>query len=231
MDSIIYSRREFIARLSFIGLLPLSPCNLQGVSGKKYDNSYLEALMRVMDEQARLFINEPLSSNRMESMTYAYSSIHPSKHLEMAIVAWAGLKNKVLVKEVVDEYCRRRNGEVPKSFLNPPIDKSEYVIPETYGLYIFREQITALLNAITNTSGDLVRRGLETQRIRTSEDFSKLINSKYLSLLNERYIEQLYEEILFWVFSAAPYLYFSAMVDRADRLALGEKAFTVQHEY
>lgn len=220
MDSLICSRREFLARLSFIGLLPLSPCNLQGASGKKYDNSYLETLMRVIDEQGRLS-NLPLSSDRMESMTYAYSRMHPSTHVEMAIVAWAGLRNKLLVKEVVDEYCRCRNGETPKSFLIPPIDKNEHVIPETYGPCIFREQITALLDEITNTSGDLVRQGLGMRKI-TSEDFSNLINNKYSIRLTERDIEQLYEEILFWVFSAAPYLFCSAMVDRADRLALGQ---------
>lgn len=221
MDSLIYSRREFIARLSCICLLPLSPYNLQGASGKKHDNSYLETLMRVIDERGRLN-NMPLSSDQRESMTYAYSRIQPSTHVKMAIVAWAGHKIKLIVKEVVDEYCRRRNGETPKSFLIPHIDKSEYVTPETYGLCIFREQVTDLLEEITSLSRDLVRPWWRRVLQITSEDFSKLITNKYLVRLNEREIEQLYEQITFWASCATPYMFCSVIVNRADRLALGQ---------
>jgi hypothetical protein len=174
------------------------------------DEELLASLIGVIDEQGKRWDVE-LDSGLIESLTYAYRKINPSTHLELAIVAWA-CREDIFME--VDEYVRRRSGIQARNLITPQIETNKYGVPDTFGLWFFREQIDTVLLEITNMPGQATRKKIGLRKL-SAEEFQVLLTRQYADMLSSTEVEQLYDMLLFWVSRAMSYYWCATMADRA----------------
>ena len=71
--------------------------------------------------------------------------------------------------QFLDEYLRRRSGEVPVTYETPEL---EPILKETYGLILYQEQLMQIINVISGLSfgkADCIRRSLGKRKVQQTE--------------------------------------------------------------
>lgn len=101
----------------------------------------VDSVIRVLDEMDDIHYKE-----QVDNLHYAFGRIKPSTHQEAAFATAFGHSKRPL-KHIVDEYIRRKRGEI--SLLpDHRIFSLDEGAPDTHRVLMFREQITIVLARI-----------------------------------------------------------------------------------
>jgi hypothetical protein len=89
----------------------------------------------------------------LDSFNRACSTIMPVSHLEYALAAACAEREDG--QELCDEYSRRKNAQEPELFAHEVIAGPQALIPDTFGLIFFKEQLERFLGALVAEEGQL----------------------------------------------------------------------------
>jgi len=207
------SRRDFIAKLSAISMVPLVPSN---INASISENAYIAALATVMTEQAELN-NAFFSDGAKDNLIYAYRKIKPRNHQETAFVVACG--SQVLpVRYLVDDYVRRRSGSPTALPDHHLLLLQGWGLPESHRILIFREQLISLLEELTGQSGEHVNRLFSGLLRNTMAISAAVLNEKYRNELTQWDISMLNKAFLCYAPFSRPYAWCSTMAERAEKL-------------
>ncbi len=151
---------------------------------------------------------------RLENLRLCFDKVRPTTHAEYVFCVWAHDPYERKVRKL-EMFCQRRRvagWESPYSIVDPV----KWGLPETYGIFIFREQFHVLLAELTGTShfwnGPLMLRDILQEKL-SFDDFCRLLNGSYSKL--ERFEkERLFEMISNDSKQVLPYYFCSSIVDR-----------------
>lgn len=151
---------------------------------------------------------------RFENLRLCVEKVKPVTHVEYVFCVWAHDPYETKSSKV-ELFCQRRRGAEWKSPYSI-VDSVEWGLPETYGIYIFREQFHVLLAEITGTShfwnGPLMLRHILQGKL-SFDDFCGLLDGDYSKLkMSEK--ERLFEMISDDCKQVLPYYFCSSVVDR-----------------
>ena len=214
------TRRRFMTGIFSAGTIG---CLSQGTS---YGNSAIfvnesteriQALTNVIEELYREH-DSRMDEREKANMSYAFSKIEPSNHLEEAIAVACGVSCMTELG-VVDDYVKRKNGEAPQLPDHPVFALKAWAVPDTRRLLIFREQVEALLGELTGTSlregralcKKLLKPGIE------KHELSAMLRDTYREM-NPRDIGMICDAALFYAPYTISYQWCSTIIDRAHTL-------------
>jgi len=215
------NRRQFLSGLFSItaaGLL--SRQNNAIASNQPIDHSArMNMLISVLQEHHTRH-DGVLHDEQKTNLIYAFEKIKPTNHLEETIVVACAMSMQS-VYNIVDEYVRRRKGEAPRLPAHSAMLLKGWGVPDTYGILLFREQISALLAEVTGASlGYGKELCLEmTMGCINTRDFRSELAEEYREFNGDQ-IMAVYDAVLFYAPAARPYVWCSAMVSRADALVM-----------
>lgn len=152
-------------------------------------------------------------NRRLGHLSYAFCKVRPTRHVEYAFCVWAGTRYEPS-SEKVDEFCYRREEEAPQQSPYSIVDPSYWKIPDTLGVFVFREQFFVLLSEIADLSyfhqAPALVKDIYSGRC-AFDEFCGLLTKKYVVLSDEEK-RMLYEAIASDFGESMPYYYCSAIV-------------------
>lgn len=84
-----------------------------------------------------------------ESLFRAYALMQPRSHTELALVVWAGHSNNPWRETMLEEYCRRRDGQESQISVHPVLHQECMLsVVDTLGLPIFREHLDLIMRVV-----------------------------------------------------------------------------------
>lgn len=102
-----------------------------------------------------------------ECLLHAYRVLKPITHTEFALVVWAGFSGNPYRRELLDEYCRRREGKKPGMFDHPILHIDRIPAIDTCGVLIFREHMDMIARCVFG-----LRSGMDIYR---EQDLAKVL--------------------------------------------------------
>jgi hypothetical protein len=154
-------------------------------------------------------------NNRLKNLQYAFNHIQPSKHVEYAFCVWAGSRYESPA-DTIDKYCKQRNGDFNQSSPYSIVDSKYWKVPDTHGVFVFREQFFVLIAELTGcaifTRAPQVLKDICGGNC-SQEDFFSLLTEKYAEKLLTPEKEALFEAISNDFPAAIQYYYCSAISD------------------
>ena len=169
---------------------------------------------------------------RREHLTYAFKHVKPSKHVEYAFCVWAGTRHES-ASEVIDEYCNRRDSELIQGFPYSIVDSKFWKIPDTLGVFVFREQFFVLIAELTGCN--IHRRAPQIlhdiyRGACSFDDFCALLTKEHSLNLSEEEKAKLFEKISADYPAAIQYYYCSAIADEALSTNYSEQQIIIDVE-
>jgi len=156
-------------------------------------------------------------NKRLKILQYAFKYVQPSKHVEYAFCVWAGSRYESPV-DTIDKYCKQRNGDINQSSPYSMVDPDYWKIPETHGVFVFREQFFVLIAELTECSIFSRAPQILTNIYRGTcsfENFCKLLTNEYTDSLSGAEKAALFNNIYKDYPAAMPYYWCSTIVDMA----------------
>jgi hypothetical protein len=235
-DKSTLNRRNALACLCAVPMLAVWPQAKIEASekhpGSIYDQAFLTRLLDVLDTQAEMNNGSPSTSQGREAAREAFERLAPRSHLEAAIIAVFAEKarhkednwrDQPQQPDIIGEYVNRRSGAKAQMPDHPALSCPGLGMPYTYGLLMFREQVTGLVQILTGVS----QKRAETIRWQLISDLTlkkDFFESIFFGEMSKNYGQLTLAELeaILWNIEAyrtlfAPsYVWASTMVSRAE---------------
>jgi len=161
-----------------------------------------------------------IHNRRLENLKFAFQHVRPVKHVEYAFCVWAGTRSES-VESTVNEFCLRRDGMLLKPSPYKIVDPFFWKIPDTFGVFVFREQFFVLLAELTGCT--IFKKAppilMEIYNKRCSvNDFCSMLTDEYAQALTSEEKESCFQAIFHDFHNAIQYYYCSSIVDEVTSL-------------
>ncbi len=210
-------RRKFLISAAFAASGALMP--LKAVKAAVTGNDALERITAAMNENISLNNCTPLDEDDLHALAYAYRTIRPVSHVEHAVVVACG-RASILQWGITDEYVRRKKGEEPEFFNHPILHLKKLGVPDTQGLFIFKEQVDWFLaeiisekDAFNLNDGILLRKKIGMGKMCFAE-FYNYIHPRYRAYMSDQDVYDLLDLLRSYLWCDV-YICCSAIVARA----------------
>ena len=183
-------------------------------AGKRFEDAvYKRISLRIASEDEA----DDSYNRRLAQLRYAFKQVKPSKHVEYAFCVWAGTRHESAV-ETIDEYCNRRDAKITQESPYSIVDPEFWKIPDTLGVFVFREQFFVLIAELTGcsffTQSPQVLQDIYSGKS-SFYDFCALLTKEHSLNLSEEEKAKLFEKISADYPSAMQYYYCSSIADEA----------------
>lgn len=179
-----------------------------------------ESLLSELEKQASLF-QDTISVGQVENIKYAMNCIQPVRHQEYAFVVWCGTRPEP-VTQWVDEFVRRRAGNLGQMPDYSMLNLSRWCVPESYRIPVYREQFQALIKELTGNGSPAKASDVLTEIYQSKiqgkgsyDYFHDLLNDTWKNALTETDKVQLFEIIQDSYPRSSKYAWCSTIVERA----------------
>jgi hypothetical protein len=226
-DTLNISRNHFIKGIVGAGVLSFFPSVSKSNDKPQFSQQRLiNNLIKVLNEQ-NAYYGDQLDTTQISNIKYAVAQIKPSTHQELAFVVACGDQRQSSMP-IVDEYIRRKNWKTLTLPDHPVLALKGFGLPNTQRILIYREQVEALIEDLTNLGRPSSKFFSLENKLRLAEHFSgKFVYNKLVEELNEYYqkrlsdneIEIIYQALVFYIKIKRPYVWCSTMATRASLLS------------
>ncbi|MBM4311176.1 MAG: hypothetical protein FJ119_09575 [Deltaproteobacteria bacterium] len=194
-------RRHFIkstaAFLASIAAAPGNTCAAIFAPGPLSSEQHRRAcLVAAIEEYCSVSGIDGPNEDYVEALNSACSKIRPENHLEYAIAASCAEAEKG--QELCDEYHRRKQGMEPELFTHEVLTGPGALLPDTYGLIIFKEQLERFLGGLVAEEGEVrldagmaLRKRMGAQRL-SFMDFYEGLHPRFAARLSTQQSYDLY---------------------------------------
>lgn len=236
-ENSILSQRKALACLGAVPLLAIWPQAKIEASEKQrgsiYDQAFLTRLLNVLDRQAEMNNALPFNSEEREAVRRIFERLAPRSHLEAAIIAvsagkalniYDNWRDQLGQPDILGEYVNRRSHAKAQLPEHPLLACPGLGMPHTYGLLIFREQVTALVQILTGASQQRAE-AIRWQLISDLTLEKNLYDSAFCAEMAQNHSELSLAELeaIIWNIKAyralfgPSYVWASTMVSRAEQ--------------
>lgn len=156
----------------------------------------------------------------MSKKDCAFTLSTPSSHTEKAFLLCCVINNH---QDILDEYHRRKSGQMSQLPDHPLLDLSYWMVPDTARLPIFQDQVVAIFRKLCDpliSAGEvdnkihLLRRTMDEKV--SFEMFKESLLPVYKESLSEHDLESVYFA-LWWAFGYLhDYCYYSTITSRLE---------------
>ncbi len=183
-------------------------------------------VIKVLNEQGA-YHEDRLDEIQIINIKHAVDQIKPSNHQELSFVVACGDQGQSSM-HIVDEFIRRKNGKTSTLPDHPLLALEDFGLPDTQRILIYREQLEALIEDLTNLGRPSSKFFSLWNTLRLAEYFSgKFVYNKLVEELHEDYqkelsdreIETIYQALVFYIKIKRPYFWCSTMATRASLLS------------
>ena len=226
-DTLNISRNQFMKGLVSAGVLSFFPSVSKADDKPQLSQQRLiNNLIKVLNEQGSYYGWE-IDEVNISNIKYAVEKIKPSNHQALAFVVACGDQDQSSM-HIVDEYVRRKKGKISILPDHPVLILEDWGLPDTQRMLIYREQVEALIEDLTNLGRPSSKFFSLENKLRLAEHFSgKFVYNKLVEELNEYYqkrlsdneIEIIYQALVFYIKIKRPYVWCSTMATRASLLS------------
>ena len=134
---------------------------------KDDDRFYNDDLLEdVEDAEKVAAIMREHCANEYGELGHLLAKVQPRSMEELAVCYTLSRPGPM---QFLDEYLRRRSGEIPVTYETPEL---EPILKETYGLMLYQEQLMQIINVISGLSlekADCIRRSLGKKKVQQTE--------------------------------------------------------------